>query len=419
MSKNGAQPITDLARPRLPFPISVINSVGAPLAPRLISLDEDNLIATARKKTGLSDFGDESFRGPLQVFLHAIKTDAKPSTLGRFLGRQFLLQLLSSRLLIQDLINRHPEILEERIEKPIVIAGLPRTGTTHLHNLMSQDPNLRHLPYWESLEPVLPASQQPKSWDRDPRMKRCDQAIKMLNYVMPLFPAMHEMSTEAPHEEIQLLAIHFSTVLFENMYFVPSYRDWYKANDHTEAYQYLYKALQVLQWLRGPKRWVLKSPQHLEQFGPLIAAFPDARIIQTHRDPVRITASMCTMDTYGKRMNNCPIDPHINGRYWADRTEDLLRASVKDRPLIPESQVIDVRFHEYMTDQITMVKRVYQFAEQPFSDETAKALQCFIDNNPKGKHGTVRYRLEDFGIDADERREALRFYQERFDVPDE
>jgi len=385
----------------------------------LINLDEDNLIATARKRTGLNDFGDESFREPMRVFLNAVETDAKPSTLGRFLGRQFLLQLLSNRLLIQDLINRHPEILEERIEKPIVIAGLPRTGTTHLHDLMAQDPNLRHLPYWESLEPVLPVNQQPKPGERDPRMKRCDQALKMMTYIMPLFPAMHEMSTEAPHEEFQLLAIHFSAVLFENMYFVPSYRDWYKSSDHTEAYRYLYRVLQVLQWLRGPKRWVLKSPQHLEQFGPLLAAFPDARIIQTHRDPVRITASLCTMDTYGKRMNNSPIDPQVNGRYWADRTEDLLRASVEDRHLIPKDQVLDVLFHEYMADQIAMVKRVYEFVDQAFTDEAAKAIQSFIDNNPKGKHGTVLYRLEDFGLDATERREALRFYQERFDIPDE
>ena len=230
---------------------------------------------------------------------------------------------------------------------------------------------------------------------------------------------MHEMSTEAPHEEFQLLAIHFSAVLFENMYFVPSYRDWYKSSDHTEAYRYLYRVLQVLQWLRGPKRWVLKSPQHLEQFGPLLAAFPDARIIQTHRDPVRITASLCTMDTYGKRMNNSPIDPQVNGRYWADRTEDLLRASVEDRHLIPKDQVLDVLFHEYMADQIAMVKRVYEFVDQAFTDEAAKAIQSFIDNNPKGKHGTVLYRLEDFGLDATERREALRFYQERFDIPDE
>ena len=186
---------------------------------------------------------------------------------------------------------------------------MPRTGTTHLHNLISQDPSLRSLPYWESLEPVPDPREAPGADGRDPRVVRCEKGLAMVHRVMPLFPLMHEMTADARHEEIQLLAIAFSTMLFESSYYVPSYAAWYKKSDQRPAYRYLRRCLQALQWLRGPKRWVLKSPQHLEQQAALIEIFPDATFVQTHRDPLRITASLCTMIAYGNRMNARRVDP--------------------------------------------------------------------------------------------------------------
>ncbi|NQT74065.1 MAG: sulfotransferase [Chloroflexi bacterium] len=420
MGKNNAQPITDLGNPRYPIGFRAINFFGRPLASRLASLEEQNLLDTARKRTGLNDFGDESFRERLQLLLTAINREANLHFAGQYMVRQLIVGLLSTRLILHDMLKQHPEILEEEIKSPIIIAGLPRTGTTHLHNLMSQDPSFRFLPYWESLEPFLPPHKKLKPGERNPRIKRCEQGIKMLEYVMPLFPAMHEMTADGPHEEIQLLAIDFGTMLFETAYHVPSFRDWYKSHDHMGSYLYMKTVLQALQWKDGSrKRWLLKSPQHLEQIGPLLVAFPDAKIVQTHRDPVRITASMVTMVTYGHRMNARKVDPFTIGRNWAARTEDLLRASVEDRHLIPEGQAMDVRFHEYMADQMGILEKVYEFVEHPLTDEAVQAIQSFIEANPKGKHGAVQYRLDLVGINPNERREALRFYQERFDIPDE
>jgi Sulfotransferase family len=215
------------------------------------------------------------------------------------------------------------------------------------------------------------------------------------------------------------LAISFSTMLFEPMYEIPRYRDWYRGSDQTSAYRYLRRMLQVLQWQRGPKRWVLKSPQHLEQIRPLLAVFPDAKIIQTHRDPVRITASFCTMAAYSLRMQNESIDPHRVGRYWADRVEDLLRSAVEHRPLLPKTQVMDVHFQPFMADQWATVERVLELAEHPFTREAGTAMERYLANHERGRLGTIDYRLEDFGLDPAERRGALRFYQEYFEVPDE
>jgi hypothetical protein len=413
-----AHRITDLDAPRLPFPLRALNTLGRPFARRAFSLDEESLMAAARRRAGCEDFGAEGFREPLRVLLDALQREAGLSAMGRFMTRQLVIQLLSNRLLVEDTVRRHPELLEVPVAKPIVIAGLPRTGTTHLHNLVSADPALRSLPYWESLEPVaLPGEGD----DPAPRIERCGQGLKAIDYVMPYFKRMHEMTPEARHEEIQLLAIDFSTMLFEASYRIPSYRDWYKGHDQTGAYRYLQRVLQVLQFLRGPKptRWALKSPQHLEQLEPLMRVFPDATVVQTHRDPVRVTASMATMATYTARMQGEGIDAHAEGRYWADRVEDLLRGSVEGRRFVPEGQLLDVRFHEFMRDDVATVKRVFEFAEQPWTKATEAAVRAYIDANPRGKHGTIAYHLEDLGLDAAERREALRFYSERFDLPEE
>jgi len=384
-----------------------------------VQLDESTLLSTAMKKTGLTDFGDDRFREPLRVLVAALEREARLNPLGRVLIRQMLLQLLTTRLLVQDLVIRHPEILELPVPSPIVILGLPRTGTTHLHNLMSCDPCLRSLPYWESRQPVPPAEMQPTPGQPDPRIKRCQQSLRLLTYVMPLYPLMHEMAYDLPQEEIQLLAVDFSTMLFEWISHVPGYHDWYRAHDQTPAYRYLRKLLQVLQWLRGGSRWVLKSPQHLEQIRQLLGVFPDAKIVQTHRDPVAVTASLCTMLAYVARMQTEHVDLIEVGRYWSARVEDLLRASVRDRSLVPDDQVLDVRFHEFMADDGNMVKRVYEFAEQPMTEEVQRAVHSFMAANPRGRLGRIEYHLEDFGLDPRERRQALRFYQERFDVPDE
>ena len=397
--------LDDLSRPRLPWPIWTLNRALAPLA-GWVRLDESTLLSTAMKKTGLTDFGDDRFREPLRVLVAALEREAKLNPLGRVLLRQMLLQLLTTRLLVQDLVIRHPEILELPVPAPIVILGLPRTGTTHLHTLLSSDPGLRSLPYWESLQPVPPSQPQPTPGQPDPRMKRCQQSLRLLSYVMPLFPLLHEMACDLPHEETQLLAVDLSTMLFEWTSHVPSYRDWYRAHDQTPAYRYLRKLLQALQWLRGGARWVLKSPQHLEQLRQMLAVFPDAKIVQTHRDPVAVTASLCTLLAYVARMQTEHVDLSEVGRYWSARVEDLLRASVRDRALVPADQVLDVRFHEFMADEMTMVKRVYEFAGQPMTEERQRAVESFMAANPRGRLGRIEYHLEDFGLDPRERRQA-------------
>jgi hypothetical protein len=266
---------------------------------------------------------------------------------------------------------------------------------------------------------VLAPDEEPAPGQPDPRLAATEMGLSVVNELAPYFRRMHEMTTWHVHEEIQLLAIDFSTMFFETMALMPSYRDWYKATDQTAAYEYLKTVLKVLQWTRGGERWVLKSPQHMEQFGPLMTVFPDATVAVTHRDPVSVTASLVTMMGYLARLATERVDPLAIGRYWADRVEDLLAACVRNRHLLPTDQSIDVRFHEFMADDVAMVERIYRLAGQPMTAAARAGRDAFMIEHPRGKYGRIHYDLSVFGLDEDERRKALRDYAERFGVAQE
>jgi len=408
--------ITDFAAPVFSPAITAVRAQMATLAPDLrLELDVARRAATAA--TGLSDFGDPWYEEPLEVLCHGLRAEAGLSPCGVVNSWFLLVGLLRNRLLLTDLLRRHPEIHQVPVDRPIVICGLPRTGTTHLHNLLAADPELRHLPYWESLEPVLADAETPATGQPDPRLARTEQGLALVNGAMPYFVRMHEMTVDHAHEEIQLLAVAGSTMLFDTLAPMPSWRDWYLTHDQTPAYAELRTILQALTFLRGGRRWVLKSPQHLEQFGPLAATFPDATFVVTHRDPVAVTASMVTMVAYSARMGIDRPDPRAIGAYWADRLERMLRACVRDRDLLPAGQSIDVRFDEFMADDLAMVRRVYELAGQPLGEPSLAAMRAFMADHPRGRHGRVAYELEDFGLERRERLDALAFYIDRFGVP--
>ena len=410
--------IDDLAQPRFGDDVSAILAMMAE-AGTTLALEPEALMKAAIEQTGLEDFGPDDFVERLDILCRALRTEARLNDAGIMAQHVLLSGLLCNRLLVEDMVRTHPEILDVEIEAPIVICGLPRTGTTHLHNLMSSDPTLRSLPYWESLEPVLADAETPLPGEPDPRRARTEQALWFVNAAMPYFNRMHEMTVDHVHEEIQLLAIDFSSMLFETISPMPSWRDHYLARDQRPSYAYMKKILQVLQWQRGGTRWILKSPQHIEQFPALRATFPDATFVLTHRDPVSVTASLTMMITYSLRLGHDEVDVPWVGRYWSDRLEHMLHSCVRDRDVLVPTQTIDVRFDEFMADDVAMVERVYEVARQPMTDAARKAMAAFMDEHPRGRHGDVHYDLAEFGIDVAERRKALAFYVERFGVREE
>jgi hypothetical protein len=409
--------LDDLAAPRFSDEVAALLAAGAELAPHL-DLSVDGILAAARAATGLDHVGDPSFLEPLGVLVDAFAGEAGLSRFGVVSIHTQLVQLASNRLRIEDLIGRHPEILDIEIAAPIVIAGLPRTGTTHLHNLLAADPALRSLPYWESVEPVPVPGERPGPDGRDPRIVRTQGAVDFLDAALPHLRRMHEMTVDHVHEEIQLLAIDFSTMYFDALAPIPTWRAWYLAHDQTDHYRYLRRVLQALTFLGGDqgRRWVLKSPQHLEQFAALSTVFPDATVIVTHRDPVDVTVSMATMVAYTARLQQEHVDPTAIGRCWSTLVEQLLDACVRDRDLLDPGRSMDVRFDDFMADDLATVAAIYELAGQPLDDRARDGHAEYLASHQRDRHGRVVRDPAAVGIDVEERRAALRGYAARFGV---
>lgn len=403
--------LDDLARPRFSAEAQPILDMMATLAPDC-PLDADALHARAAADTGLSDFGADDYRERLEVYLAALRDIDGLHGAGvvNFYGQ--LLQLLKNRLLLTDLLTRHPEIDDIELQPPVVIAGLPRTGTTHLHNLLAAPPTFRTMPYWESVEPFpLPAE---AGVEPDPRRARMDVAVGLINTVMPHFPLMHEMTTEHVHEEIQLLANDFSTMLFETLAEVPRWRDYYQAHDQTPHYEYLARQLKAMQFLRGGRRWLLKSPQHLEQVPVLDRVFGGSIVVFTHRDPVPVALSMIAMITYSARMHRSTVPVHEIAASWIDRLDDMLSALVRDRDTIGPERSIDVRFDDFMADELGVAERVYALAGEPFTDEARRAVDDYLAAHRRGRLGSVATSCEMFGLTEADLRGRFAPYVERF-----
>lgn len=435
--------IADLARPRLPWWFAAANRALRPLArsARFARFDADELLETARRRTGLADFGPESFQTPFRLVVECLNQAGDLSALGRISQRGQLLRLLTLRLRIQAQILARPEILAERIERPIIIAGLPRSGTTHLFNLAATHPALRHLPWWESLEPIPGPRDRGGPARTAPRIRRARRGLAFLHSVMPLFPAMHELEAEAPHEEVQLQMMEFATQLFETTLHAPRYAHWLRNTDQTPHYAYLKRMLQLCQHLRrgrgsggsgglggsgGPggsqstPRWILKSPQHLENLPALFATFPDALLVQTHRDPTHIAASLATMVAYGLRLSKAPdrIDPARIAAYWAERIEGWLHRAIAHRPLA-QGRILDIPFHHFMANDTATATRLLDWANVPQTPETRAALHALAARNPRHKHGRITYDYTQLALNPTELRARYRFYTDHFNLPRE
>jgi len=403
--------LDDLAEPRFSPEAQQIRDMMAALAVDC-PLRADALHAKAIADTGLDDFGPDDYRERLDVYLAALYDidDMHAPGIVNFFGQ--LSQWLKNRLLLTDLLKRHPEINDIDLLPPVVIAGLPRTGTTHLHNLLAAAPTFRTLPYWESFEPFpLPTE---VGIEPDPRAARMDVAVQVMEIVMPHFALMHEMTTEHVHEEIQLLANDVSTMFMETLAHVPRWTEYYLAHDQTSTYEYLATQLKALQFLRGGRRWLLKSPQHLEQLPVLERVFPGVAVVCTHRDPVPVAISMVAMLTYSARMHRSFVPVHEIAAAWIDRLELMLAALVRDRDVVAPERSVDVRFDDFMADELGVAEQVYGLVGEPVTDEARTAMADYLAGHQRGRLGRVVTSCEMFGLNEDELHTRFAPYVSRF-----
>ena len=399
--------------------IRLLNRVGVP--PFIIS--EAKLLEAARKKTGLHDYGNADFLPRLRILLNSLNTEANLNPLGRLMQRQSISSVLRDRLYLQDLLKRHPEILERKIADPVVIVGLARSGTTRLHRLMAADDQFLHLKAWESMKPVpYPESERVREAGQgiDPRQVEIEQGLKIVLAMSPQIASVHPLGANEVEEEIGMLMHDFSTQMFEVQSQVTSFAEHLMSNDQTSAYELMVTLLKVTAWYRNDpedKPWILKSPQHMQDLDALMNVFPNAKIVCPHRDPIKAVGSACSMTWNSIVRDNDDVDPHWVGREWLTKTERMLRKNLVVRESISAAQQHDVLYADITADWEKSVRGIYDFIGMEFTDRAKSAMQSWLDSNAQHKHGAHKYSLEDFGLTETQVEEQLGFYRARFNIP--
>ncbi|MCW2864322.1 MAG: Sulfotransferase family [Actinoallomurus sp.] len=386
-----------------------------------VQLTVEAVLAAATGATGLDDFGPEDFRERLAVWLEEIDSDANRTAYSRMLLFTLCVKYASSRLRMRDVLKRHPEIHDIELRPPVVVTGLPRTGTTNLVNMLASDARFRSMPLWETDEPIPVLGDGPGIDGVDPRFKRCETGWDIHRATNPYLAAWHPMNPDHIDEDMSLMQLDFSSYYLESLVqMAPKWRDYYLGHDQTPHYEYLKTALKVLTWYRGPRQWVLKCPQHLENLGPLMSVFPGATVVITHRDPVGVVQSFATMMAFMGRMGLRNADVDAVFEYWSELAQRFLRAEVRDGHLVPAGRRVDVYFDTYMADPMGTVARVYERAGIEFTEEARAQIQAYVDSHPRHKHGTIAYDIrEDFGITPARLREKFQFYLDVYPVKPE
>lgn len=402
---------TNYSRPHRPAAIRLYNRIGAPAA-RPLALD--SLLAEAQRRVGANNFGDPAFREPLCVLLAAIESEAHLHPLGRAIMRTRLVSLLENRLRLEQFHSLYPESADIAIQRPIVIAGLQRTGTTMLHRLLAADPRARSLRSWEALQSVpLPWEGRRGTFRRRAAGKVAQYGLKAL---APEFFAIHPVESEAPEEDILLLDQAFMSQTPEATLHVPSYAAWLQSQDLAPAYRYLVRSLQALSRQRSGSYWVLKTPHHMEFLHELLAVFPDATIVQTHRDPQATMGSFCSMVAHGRGIFSDQVDPREVGRHWLAKVRRMLDRANAVRDGGNAARFVDVSYYDLLKDPLAQIRRIYAHAGLILTAEAQQAMEQVLARDVQNRYGRHVYRSRDFGLSPTLIEETFADYRARFDI---
>jgi len=383
--------------------------------------DADTLVETAIAAAGSTDLGEDSWQEGLGHLLEDLDGPARLNELGRTVAEGDVVGYLTVRLRILEWRRTHPEVASGAVTRPIVIIGQPRTGTTILYDLLAQDPANRAPLTWEVDQPVPPP--ETATYDTDPRIAESDAMAAMPDLIIPGFTDFHPMGARLAQECVRMTGADFRSMIFPTQYDVPGYDRWLLHEaDMAPAYRWHRIYLQHLQSRHAGDRWLLKSPAHLWCLAALLDEYPDALLIQTHRDPVRVISSISALAALLRQMSS---DHSSVPRAAEQYSEDILLGldrSVAARVdgTVPPDQVVDVQFAEFMADPFTTIGTIYDRLGLTFTAEAEAAMRAFLATHPgDGGGGGSRYTFADTGLDADELRERSRAYQEYFDVPSE
>jgi hypothetical protein len=381
-----------------------------------VEISVEAVLAQAREQSDVPLYEDTEFVSRMAEYIAEVQLDTHLSQMGKITISSFMVNAVVQRSRLEALYLEHPEIEEVEIVRPLIIAGLPRSGTTNMLNLLAADTRLRSLRYWESLEPI-PSRSTLSGEGSDDRYDNCVAQLATVNSMMPLFSSMHDLTPESIHEEVELQWLDFGSMLCGLVVDVPNWFEWYLKNRRQEHYDFLKRVLKALQWLRGPEQWVLKSPAHLGFLPELVQTFPDATFVVTHRDPVSIFTSWVTMNAYTNRMRCQNVNLEDVVKHSRMIQDCLLQGLVRDVSVLPPAQTKHVFFHEYMADNMGVLGEIYDLAGIGLDQNTRASIEKYIKDHPRGRAGKVKYDLEgQFGIKRDDLYQEFSYYMDAFPV---
>jgi hypothetical protein len=385
-------------------------------------LDPDRLVEEATAGTALDDFGAPTWREGYDVLLPSIVEEARLNDVGVEMVAGEVVRYLANRLAITAWRRDHPEVAEGQVVQPIVIVGQPRTGTTILFDLLAQDPTLRAPLTWEVDLPVPPPD--PATYDHDPRIDEVQATLDMADLLIPGFTAFHEIGARLGQECVRITGCEFRSMIFPIQYHVPTYNLWLLHEaDLAPAYRWHRQFLQHLQSGHpgggAPVQWLLKSPAHLWHLDALLAEYPDAVIVQTHRDPLKVISSISALGAHLRQMASDETSVAEAAEQYADDILVGLERGIdaRDRGVVPVGQVVDVQFTDFVRDPMAAVRALYAALGRDLTPEAEAGMAGFLADHPgDGGGGGTRYRWADTGLDADELRARSKAYQDRFEV---
>jgi hypothetical protein len=381
----------------------------------------ESLIENAVCASGSDDFGENGWQEGLDLLIESLVTEARLNELGCSIAAGELQTYLTLRAGITAHRNQHPGLASAPIEKPIVIMGQPRTGTTIFYDLISQDPVMRSPLTWEVDNPLPPP--QLDTYETDPRIAATDATLAMVDSVIPGFTDHHPMSARHAQECVRITASDFRSMIFATQYRVPTYNRWLLHEaDFAPAYRWHRRYLQHLQSGVPATRWLLKSPAHMWHLGALLAEYPDAILIQAHRDPLKVISSVSALVAVLRSLASDETSiPQAAAEYAEDIFLGLERSiAARDDGTVPPNQIIDVQFTEFLDDPIATIRRVYDEIGLELTADTERRMRDFLSANPGDGGGAgKRYRFSDTELDEGEIRERSRAYMQRFDVTEE
>jgi hypothetical protein len=385
----------------------------------LLILKADALVETACDRTGFDDLGDDSLYQRLEILLESFASDADLNLVGRICAHSDILRLLCNRLRLVEDRKRHPEITAEMVQRPLFITGLPRTGSTLLHALLAVDPACRAPRVWEVMHPSPPPERT--SYDSDPRVSLAAKELRWLDVLMPDFKKAHLIDARLPQECIAIMAHSFMSYVFESMYFVSSYRRWHEDQDKLPAYKFHRQFLQHLQWRCPGTHWVLKAPSHLLALEALFQVYPDAGIIMTHRDPVKVLASCASFSEVLRAPFTTSFERDELGAEVSYRWEKGARLAIAYRRENADlrGRFFDVAYEDLVRDPVAMVRLIYDHFELVLAAEAERAMLNFLAENPQNKMGVHSYSLETYGLQRDNERRRFQFYTDYFGINSE